>query len=627
MKNLFSLLIIALVFSAFKTDDSKVMSGYVYDQQQNALAGAMVSAKQQKSNIVSTNGKGFFKITVSQKEKTLVVSFVGYQTKEVTASNNELKIILAANEQKLEEVVVVGYGTQRKESLGAIAGVQSSKTMQIRGFANNNSYYAQDINTESYSAITENGFKSSTTDPLSTFSIDVDAASYSNMRRFIQRGQLPPKDAIRVEEFINYFGYDYPEPKGNDPVSITTDVADAPWNKNHRLVRIGLKAKSIKNENLPASNLVFLIDVSGSMQGPDRLELLKTAMKLLTDQLRPNDKVAIVVYAGAAGLVLPSTGGNQKTKIKEALSNLSAGGSTAGGAGIKLAYETAKNNFIEGGNNRVILASDGDFNVGASSDAEMQRMIEGYRNDGVFLSVLGFGSGNLKDSKMEAIADKGNGNYAYIDGINEAKKVLINEFGGTLFTVAKDVKLQIEFNPAKVEAYRLVGYENRLLNNEDFKDDKKDAGEMGAGHTVTALYEIIPKGYKDEFVKKTDEMKYQQNNSIKNSDELLTVKMRYKNPDETKSKELSLSLIDDGKKMEQTTKDFMFVAAVAEFGLLIKDSEFKQNANFDHAIALAKKGKGIDDNGYRAEFIQLVENAKLLTKNNLIDLSSTNIED
>ncbi len=618
MKNLLSLLIVALLLSAFTTDDTKLVSGYVYDQQQNVLPGVVVSAKQNRKKYTITNAAGFFKLSVSQKEKSVVVSFVGFETKEVAISGKELKIVLETSYQKLEEVVVVGYGTQKKSDLtGSISSLSKSKIM-VRGYTANPSVSNMDYNTESYKAITENGFKSARANSLSTFSIDVDAASYSNMRRFIQSGQLPPKDAVRVEELINYFGYDYPEPKGNDPISITTEVADAPWNKNHRLVRIGLKAKSVKNENLPASNLVFLIDVSGSMQGPDRLELLKTSMKLLTDQLRSNDKVAIVVYAGAAGLVLPSTNGNQKVKIKESLTNLSAGGSTAGGAGIKLAYETAKSNFIKGGNNRIILATDGDFNVGASSDAEMQTMIESYRNDGVFLSVLGFGQGNLKDSKMETLADKGNGNYAYIDGINEAKKVLINEFGGTLFTVAKDVKLQIEFNPAKVEAYRLVGYENRLLNNEDFKDDKKDAGEMGAGHTVTALYEVIPKGYKDEFVKEVDEMKYQKDNAIKASDELLTVKMRYKKPDENNSKELSIALIDKGESIENANKDFQFVAAVAEFGLLIKDSEFKQNAKFDQAIALAKKGKGIDDNGYRAEFIQLVENAKLLTKKDVI---------
>lgn len=613
MKKLLSILFVTLILSGFKTDDSKVVSGYVFDNQQNALPGVMVKAKGDKGKHVVTNLKGYFKITVSQKEKVLVFSFLGFQTQEVKISSKELKVILMPDQTSLNEVVV-GYGTQKRQDItGSVANMGSAKMMNVRGFTGNTMYANQDFNTESYNAITENGFKSPITDALSTFSIDVDAASYSNMRRFIRNGKMPPKDAVRVEELINYFGYNYPEPKGNDPVSITTDVADAPWNKNHRLVRIGLKAKSIKTENLPASNLVFLIDVSGSMQGPDRLELLKTSMKLLTNQLRPNDKVAIVVYAGAAGLVLPSTNGNNKQKIKDALTNLSAGGSTAGGAGIKLAYETAKSNLIKGGNNRIILATDGDFNIGASSDAEMQRMIEGYRNEGIFLSVLGFGSGNFKDSKMETIADKGNGNYAYIDGINEAKKVLINEFGGTLFTVAKDVKLQVEFNPAKVEAYRLVGYENRLLNNEDFKDDKKDAGEMGAGHTVTALYEIIPKGYKDEFVKKTDKMKYQKPSGVITSDELLTVKMRYKQPDENKSKELSVSLLDKGEKLNNTNADFMFVAAVAEFGLLIRDSEFKQNASYENAIILAKKGKGIDDNGYRAEFVQLVENAKLLS--------------
>ncbi len=606
---------LALMLSSFKTDDSKVVYGFVYDNNNVAVSGAIVKAKTNPQNYSVTNAKGYFSFSLSKKEKALTVSFLGFQTQEVKINGKELKVILKPDNTALEEVVVVGYGVRQKRDITTMG---NAKMMSVRGFSGNNMYSTQDYNTESYNAITENGFKSPMTDALSTFSIDVDAASYSNMRRFIQRGQLPPKDAVRVEEMINYFGYNYPEPKGNDPVSITADVTDAPWNKNHRLVRIGLKAKTISTENLPASNLVFLIDVSGSMQGPDRLELLKTSLKLLTDQLRPSDKVAIVVYAGAAGLVLPSTNGNNQQKIKDALTNLSAGGSTAGGAGIKLAYETAKNNFIKGGNNRIILATDGDFNIGASSDAEMQRMIESYRNDGIFLSVLGFGSGNLKDSKMEAIADKGNGNYAYIDGINEAKKVLINEFGGTLFTVAKDVKLQVEFNPVKVEAYRLVGYENRLLNNEDFKDDKKDAGEMGSGHTVTALYEIIPKGYKDEFVKKTDEMKYQKPSGVSNSDELLTVKMRYKLPDANKSKELSVALMDKGLKIENASIDFKFVAAVAEFGLLIRDSEFKQNANFDNAIALAKTGKGVDDNGYRAEFIQLVENAKLLSKKDVI---------
>ncbi|MEO5910607.1 MAG: von Willebrand factor type A domain-containing protein, partial [Pelobium sp.] len=523
MKTLISTLFLAITLIAFKTDEQQTVTGYVYAQtDKNPIPGALVYAKSNNGLKTHTDKNGFFKLNVSKLQKSIVISSLGFVTKEVNIGTGPLKVYLENSPQMLEEVAIV----RKNVALNAQKSViYSTRPISIQGFNGNAGMIAMDYNTESYNAINENGFKNTASDPLSTFSADVDAASYSNMRRFIKKGQLPPKDAVRVEEMINYFGYDYPEPKNNDPIAVITDVSEAPWNKNHRLVRIGLKAKSINNDQLPASNLVFLIDVSGSMQGPDRLELLKTSMKLLTDQLRPNDKVAIVVYAGAAGLVLPSTPGNEKIKIKEALNNLAAGGSTAGGAGIKLAYETAKNSFIKGGNNRIILATDGDFNIGVSSDGEMQRLIEGYRNDGIFLSVLGFGSQNLKDSKMETLADKGNGNYAYIDEINEAKKVLINEFGATLFTVAKDVKLQVEFNPSKVAAYRLVGYENRLLNNEDFKDDQKDAGEMGAGHTVTALYEIIPFGVKDEFIKKVDDLKYQNNKGFKISDDLLTVKI------------------------------------------------------------------------------------------------------
>ncbi len=603
-----------MIFISFKTDETRTVTGYVYNaKDKTSISGVSVYAKSNKNLKTVTDANGHFKINIAKTENSLVFSFLGFEDKEVKIVGQAMKVYLDPV-TTLNEVLIIGYGIQQKTAMtGSVPG------MAIRGFNGNANAVAMNWNTEAYNAINENAFKSTKSDPLSTFSIDVDAAAYSNTRRFINRGQLPPKDAVRIEEMINYFRYNYPEPKNNDPVSVTTDVTDAPWNKNHRLVRIGLKAKSIDHKNLPASNLVFLIDVSGSMQGPDRLGLLKTSMKLLTQQLRPNDKVSIVVYAGAAGLVLPSTSGDQQMKIKEALDQLEAGGSTAGGAGIKLAYETAKKNFIKGGNNRVILATDGDFNVGASSDAEMQRLIEGYRGDGIFLSVLGFGSGNLKDSKMEALADKGNGNYAYIDGLNEAKKVLINEFGGTLFTVAKDVKLQVEFNPAKVAAYRLVGYENRLLNKEDFKDDQKDAGEMGSGHTVTALYEVIPVGYEDEFVKNVDELKYQKEGGLKsNSTELLTVKMRYKNPDKNKSEELSVSLTDGPQKIENVSADFKFAIAVAELGLLLRDSEFKQKATFENAIALARAGKGKDENGYRTEFIQLAENAELLSKKDLL---------
>ena len=367
-----------------------------------------------------------------------------------------------------------------------------------------------DYNTEDYDGIVENRFLTVTENALSTFSIDVDAASYSNVRRFLQSGQLPPAGAVRTEEMINYFHYDYPQPKNEDPFSINTEMAACPWNPAHRLVLIGLQGKKIPVENLPASNIVFLIDVSGSMMDENKLPLVKASMKMLVDQLREQDKVSLVVYAGNAGLVLPATSGANKNAIKDAIDKLEAGGSTAGGQGIQLAYKTAKENFLKGGNNRVILCTDGDFNVGASSDDDLVRMIEEERKSGVFLTVLGYGMGNYKDNKMEKLADKGNGNHAYIDGLSEAKKVLVNEFGGTLFTIAKDVKLQVEFNPAKVQAYRLIGYENRMLNKEDFNNDKKDAGELGSGHTVTALYEVIPVGVKNEFLEKVDKLKYQQ---------------------------------------------------------------------------------------------------------------------
>ncbi|TKC00792.1 vWA domain-containing protein [Pedobacter cryophilus] len=611
MKTIVTSIFIVMMFIGFKPDENQVISGYVYDQKDKLpLPGVMVYAQNYPQQKTATNAKGYFKITVSKNEKNLFFSYLGYVNHIEKITAKAINIYLQQDTKRLGEVVVIGYSTQKKESLMG--------KMAVRGSVNQVfSPQVADFNTETYSAINENGFKNTSDHPLSTFSADVDAASYSNIRRFIQSGQLPPKDSIRIEEMINYFGYNYPEPKGDDPVSITTEMSEAPWNKNHRLVKIGLKAKNISTEKLPASNLVFLIDVSGSMQGANRLELLKTSMKLLTNQLRPNDKVAIVVYAGAAGLVLPSTPGNQQIKIKDALNRLEAGGSTAGGAGIKLAYETAQENFIKGGNNRVILATDGDFNVGISSDGDMQRIIEEQRKTGIFLSVLGFGTGNFKDSKMETLADKGNGNYAYIDNLNEAKKVLVNEFGATLFTVAKDVKLQVEFNPAYVAAYRLVGYENRLLNTEDFKDDLKDAGEMGAGHTVTALYEVIMQGVKDKFVKKADALKYQTKGSVKASNELLTVKMRYKNPDENKSKELSVSLANQFNKMENASADFKFAAAVAQFGLLLRNSEFKQNATFEQCVALGRAGKGEDKYGYRAECIQLIENAMLLTKKDL----------
>jgi Ca-activated chloride channel homolog len=475
----------------------------------------------------------------------------------------------------------------------------------------------QVFNTEDYDNIVENKFLSPKQEPLSTFSIDVDEASYSNVRRYLLNGSLPPAGAVRIEEMINYFDYDYPQPQTGDPFSVITEIAECPWNTNHKLVHIGLQGKIIPLENLPNSNLVFLIDVSGSMDEPNKLPLVQASLKMLTEQLREQDKVAMVVYAGSAGLVLPSTSGNNKTKIKEAIDNLQAGGSTAGGEGIQLAYKIAKENFIKGGNNRVILATDGDFNIGPSSDDDLVRLIEKERKSGVFLSVLGYGMGNYKDNKMQQLADKGNGNHSYIDNINEAKKVLVQEFGSTLFTIAKDVKIQIEFNPQKVQAYRLVGYENRMLASEDFNDDQKDAGELGSGHTVTALYEVIPAGVKDEFTKSVDALKYQSNRTVTNntSNEIVTIKLRYKKPDEDVSKLLTKSVVDDNKSLASASDNFRFSAAVAEFGLLLRNSEFKENGSYQQVISLAKSAKGKDVNGYRSEFINLVSSTSSLAKN------------
>jgi Ca-activated chloride channel family protein len=469
----------------------------------------------------------------------------------------------------------------------------------------------EDFNTESYDKINENAFVSTLTNPLSTFSVDVDRAAYANVRRFLEGNQLPPPDAVRIEEMVNYFNYNYPLPTGEHPFSVNLELANCPWNSEHQLISIGLKGKEIEINNVPSSNLVFLIDVSGSMSDPNKLPLLKQSFKILIEKLRSSDRVAMVVYAGAAGVVLPSTSCDEKDKIINAFDKLEAGGSTAGGEGIKLAYKIAKENFIDGGNNRVILATDGDFNIGASSDAAMERLIEEKREDGIFLTVLGFGMGNYKDSKMEKLSNAGNGNYAYIDNILEAKKTLGKEFFGTIYTIAKDVKLQIEFNPSKVKAYRLIGYENRMLNKEDFNDDKKDAGDIGAGHTVTALYEIIPAGSKEE-VPGVDELEYQKTKVVK-SDDIMTLKLRYKEPDASTSKLIKHKITEEDLKKDLST-NFKWAVAVTEFGLLLRDSQFKGKANFENVIAMAKEAKGSDPEGYRAEFIKLAEVAELLKK-------------
>ena len=619
---------VILLMLAFRPAKTHTVTGTVTDDKGSPVSGAMIKVKK-TSSATTTTSSGTYKIAVADKNAILVVSAAGYITKEVRIEGNTVvNVSLTTDIKAMQEVVVMGYGNaKRRDITGSATTIYGSRAPGLQ-IQNKNGYYKtedkdgdslfEDFNTDDYDHITENRFLKATDNPLSTFSIDVDAASYSNVRRFLNQGQLPPAGAVRIEEMVNYFKYEYPQPAADQPFSINTEISDAPWNKDHKLVLIGLQGKKIPTENLPASNLVFLIDVSGSMQGPERIGLVKTSMKMLVDQLREQDKVAMVVYAGAAGLVLPPTSGANKPKIKEAIDNLEAGGSTAGGAGIKLAYKTAKEYFVKEGNNRVILCTDGDFNVGESSDDAMERLIEEERKSGVFLTVLGYGMGNYKDNKMQKLADKGNGNHAYIDGISEAKKVLVNEFGGTLFTIAKDVKLQIEFNPAKVQGYRLIGYENRMLAKEDFNNDKKDAGELGSGHTVTALYEIIPVGVESSFLDNVDPLKYQNNvKPLSKSDhtgEIMTVKFRYKAPDGDVSKLIEHPVMDKEVSIAKTSENFRFAAAVAEFGMLLRNSAFKSTASFSNVISMAKKAKGNDDEGYRSEFIRLVESAQMLAK-------------
>ncbi|MCB9346049.1 MAG: von Willebrand factor type A domain-containing protein [Lewinellaceae bacterium] len=613
--------LLAVTQSSFTTSEPYIISGIVVDaDSQEPLIGANVVEKGTQNGTV-TDFDGKFKLQIQQKNAALEISYTGYQSETIkkVSAGDDIRVEMKVSDAALEEVVVIGY--EKK----AIRGRRISEAMKEMPASAPAMYgvvpqtYSGDVqenwNTEDYSVITENRFYEVTKEPLSTFSIDVDAASYSNMRRFLKNGQAPPKDAIRIEEMVNYFNYEYPEPDGEHPFEVITEISDCPWQPEHRLVHIGLQGKHIPMDELPASNLVFLIDVSGSMSSDNKLPLLQSSFKLLTDQLREQDKVAIVVYAGAAGLVLEPTSGGNKQKIKDAIGKLQAGGSTAGGAGIQLAYKVARENFVKGGNNRVILATDGDFNIGASSDAEMVRLIEQERESGVFLTVLGFGMGNYKDNKMQQLANKGNGNHAYIDDISEAKKVLVSEFGGTVFTIAKDVKLQIEFNPTKVKGYRLIGYENRMLNNEDFRDDKKDAGELGSGHTVTALYEIIPVGVESPHLASVDDLKYQESKVTKDaakSKELCTIKLRYKQPDGDTSQLIEHPLLDKGTELDKSSDNFRWAAAVAEFGLLLRDSEFKSNATYTHAVKLARSAKGKDPNGYRRELIDMIDTMKSL---------------
>jgi len=593
--------------------ESVTITGTVTDDQGQPVPGVNVTVKGYSTGTI-TDINGFYRISVTDQTKTLVFSFIGYKSvEEKIGGRKTINVKMKQDKLELEEVIVAGYGATAD---------MASKSMAMPSSPAGRHYEKKDyfmrskteFNTEGYASVNENGFKNVKNNPLSTFSIDVDNASYSNIRRFINNGELPPADAVRIEEMINYFKYDYPEPNGEHPFSVYTELAVCPWNTKHNLLQVGLRGKSIDKSSLPPSNLVFLIDVSGSMSDPNKLPLLKSAFGLLVNELRAQDKVAIVVYAGAAGLVLESTPGNRKETIMAAIDNLEAGGSTAGGAGLKLAYAEAERNFVKGGNNRIILATDGDFNVGESSNGGMERLVEEKRELGVFITVLGFGMGNVKDDKMELIADKGNGNYSYIDNLQEARKVLVREFGGTLFTIAKDVKFQIEFNPAKVKSYRLIGYENRLLNDEDFNDDTKDAGEMGAGHNVTALYELVPSG-SDENIPSIDPLKYQKQESVNNesrnsSSEYLTIKLRYKKPDGKTSMLLEKPVRGYVGDIEDASENLRFAASVSEFGMILRNSEFKGNATLEGAARLARSARGEDEDGYRSELIRLINTVK-----------------
>jgi Ca-activated chloride channel family protein len=605
------LISLVLLLSSFDFVPNRTLTGTVTDMALRPLPGVMVHVK--GSNISTQSDKnGKFAIHVPGNAHYLRFTYIGYVTREVKiGADSVINISLAQDNASLSEVVIVGYSKNMNRS----ANFQSAMDGSFRSAVQ----YPMPVtpgNTENYNPINENSFQNAGQTPVTTFSIDVDRAAYSNVRRFLNTGQMPPIDAVRIEEMINYFEYQYPQPKGTDPVSVTTEMTHSPWNPGHKLVHIGLQAKKIPTGDLPASNLVFLIDVSGSMMDQNKLPLLKQAFKLLVDQLREIDKVSVVVYAGAAGVVLPPTSGKEKMKIKESLDQLTAGGSTAGGQGINLAYKLAHENFIPKGNNRIILATDGDFNVGVSSEGALQRLVEEKRKGGVYLSILGFGMGNYKDSHVETLADKGNGNYAYIDNIQEALKVFVTEFGGTLFTVAKDVKLQIEFNPRHVRAYRLIGYENRAMKNEEFHDDQKDAGDMGSGHTVTAIYEIVPAGVESSYLSKTDVLKYQKTTASEKgtSDELLTIKIRYKKPDSEKSTLLEFPIQNNTQPLVNTSDNLRFSAAVAEFGLLLRQSKYKGNAQYSEVIKRARAAFGKDEEGYRAEFVRLVKITESLDK-------------
>ncbi len=648
MKNITYLLLFLLISLGHSTQQGASISGMVTSNSGEPLLSATVALYKNGVLLTGTltdlNGK-FQLLNLDTGTYQIEVAYVGMQTSRmdnIHLSEQEHKsILIKLNEGiTLETITVTDYCIpllqhnfdRSNATTGSIRGSRSHATnYYIDGIRITGANPPEHINypnrvypspsspshTEDYDAIQENRFRRTRDEPLSTFSMDVDAASYTNIRRYLRNGHLPPKDAVRIEEMINYFEYDYPQPLGTDPVSITDQIGPCPWNTAHYLLQIGLASQKIDVDSLPPANLVFLIDVSGSMNTWNKLPLLKKAFRLLAQQIRFIDQVSIVVYAGAAGLVLPPTTGRQKELILAAIDRLESGGSTAGGAGLKLAYQTARNNFIGQGNNRVILATDGDFNVGLSSDAEMVRLIEKERESGVFLSVLCFGAGNYKDNKMQKLADAGNGNHFYIDQVEEAKRVFVQEFGSTLFTIAKDVKLQVEFNPSQVEGYRLIGYENRLLNHEDFDDDQKDAGDMGAGHTVTALYEIIPAGLtNDPSLAQTSKLRYQWRtpNTRSLMLEMATVKFRYKHPNQ-KTSQLFTHTIQPGIKPTQgVNQDFQWATIVSGFGLLLRDSEWKGHLTYTMLREYIAKSNIPKSDPFRNELLELIDLAATIQR-------------
>lgn len=620
-----TLLSLLFIFSltSLMAQKTGIVSGIVLDQNQQPMYGTKCKLFKSDSTIISgamSDFDGQFKIGNIQ-EGSYFIQFS--QSPDYIVETRYFNIVNAEPVQftismQLDPAFTLQEVRVQADRMVMSSSVQLLQIASVQNVGSRNKYKskapANYHNTESYSKIDENNFKEVKKDPLSTFSIDVDRASYSNVRRFLNQGSLPPKDAVRIEEMLNYFPYSYSAPSGDQPFSVQATYTDCPWNKDHQLLHIALQGKQVNMEKAAPNNLVFLIDVSGSMNYPDKLDLLKAGLYLLVDQMREEDKVSIVVYAGYAGLLLPPTSGYEKNKIKGIIENLMAGGSTAGGQGIELAYKTAKENFITGGNNRVILATDGDFNVGVSSEGELIRLIEQKREDNIYLSVLGFGTGNIQDSKMKKLASHGNGNYNYIDNILEAKKVLVEEMGGTLLTIAKDVKLQLEFNPKHVDSYRLIGYEHRVMNNEDFNNDKKDGGDMGSGHSVTAVYELIPANKKKKQEESIDPLKYQSEHLDKNdpslSNEIATIKFRYKNPGELRSKPSSIVVTNDPTILNSCSEDIRFSLAVIEFGMLLRDSEHKGSSSYKHVLELAQASIGDDKGAYRKEFIGLVMKAK-----------------